>query len=113
MTTRKSKKTVTFANPFTLGSLDEVLSAGDYVVETDEELILGVSFPAYRRTLTVIHLQAKSGNPTLTRALTIDPNDLEAAQKRDRAPAALPVDENAKQKTGRATPTRHERKIAL
>ncbi len=85
MTTRTSKKTVTFANPFTLGSLDEVLPPGDYVVETDEELIQGISFPAYRRTLTVIHLRGKSGNTALTRAMTIDPSQLELALKRDQA----------------------------
>jgi hypothetical protein len=61
MTTRTSKKTVTFRRPFVLGGFDEVLPAGAYSVETDEELLEGISFPAYRRVLTVIHLQAKSG----------------------------------------------------
>lgn len=87
MTTRTSRKTVTFYNAFTLGSLDEVHSAGDYVVETDEELIQGLSFPAYRRTLTVIHLREKSGNTALTRAMTIDPSQLERALERDQATA--------------------------
>lgn len=92
MKTRTRQETVTFANPFTLGKLDEVLAAGDYVVETDEELIQGISFPAYRRTLTVIHLPEKAGNTTLTRAMTIDPSQLERARKRDQALAGSTVD---------------------
>lgn len=83
MTIRTSEKTVTFRKPFVLGGLDEVLPAGDYSVETDEELLDGVSFPAYRRILTVIHLHEKSNNPRLTRTMTIDPNELDAALMRD------------------------------
>jgi len=32
MTTRTSKKTVTFSRPFVLGGFHEVLPAGDYIV---------------------------------------------------------------------------------
>jgi len=101
MTTRTSKKTVIFRRPFVLGGFDEVLPAGAYSVETDEELLEGISFPAYRRVFTVIHLQAKSGHPGLTRALTIDPNELDAALERDRAPGEIPADTD----TGQMTPT--------
>lgn len=79
-----TKKSVTFTHPFTLGDFDEVLQPGSYDVETDQELIEGLSFQAYRRVLTVIHLPAVSGDRTLTRALTIDPDDLDAAIQRDR-----------------------------
>ena len=99
MTTRTSKKTVIFRRPFVLGGFDEGLPAGAYSVETDEELLEGISFPAYRRVLTVIHLQAKSGHPGLTRALTIDPNELDAALERDRAPGEKPADTDTDQKT--------------
>ncbi len=92
MTTRTRKNTVSFRRPFFLGGLDELLPAGDYVVETDEELIQGISFPAYRRILTVIHLREGSGNPNLTRAMTVDPNQLELALKRDQVPAVSSVD---------------------
>ena len=91
MTMRTSKKTVTFRKSFVLGGFDEVMPAGAYSVETDEELLQGISFPAYRRILTVIHLHSKSDNPRLTRTLTIDPNELDAALKRDQAPAEFPV----------------------
>ncbi len=63
MTTRASKKTVSSRRSFVLGGFDEVLPAGAYIVETDEELLEGISFPAYRRKLTPINLPAKSGNP--------------------------------------------------
>jgi hypothetical protein len=59
MTIRTSKKTVIFRRPFVLGGFDEVVPAGAYSVETDEELLEGISFPAYRRILTLIQLHAQ------------------------------------------------------
>jgi hypothetical protein len=99
MTTRTSKKTVTFRRPFVLGGFDEMLPAGAYSVETDEELLEGISFAAYRRILTVIHLHSRSGHPGLTRALTIDPSELDAALERDRAPKDAPVGRDARHET--------------
>ena len=83
MRTRTSEKTVTFRRPFVLAELDEVLPAGDYSVETEEELVEGISYAAYRRTGTLLHLPARSGPSHLTRAMTIDPEELEAALARD------------------------------
>jgi hypothetical protein len=103
MTIRTSKKTVTFSRPFVLGGFDEVLPAGAYSVETDEELLDSISFPAYRRILSVIRLHAKPGHPGLTQTLTIDPNELDAALKRDQAPAEIPVGRNDSQKTLKET----------
>jgi len=103
MTIRTSKKIATFRRPFVLDGFDEVLPAGAYVVETDEKLLEGVSFPAYQRTSTLIHLHAKSGNPRVTQMLTIDPNDLKAALKRDQAPASIPVGREAGQETSKKT----------
>lgn len=85
MTTRTTEKTVTFRRPFSLGRFDEKLPAGDYVVETDEELLEGVSFPAYRRKLTLIYLQPSSGRPGRRQALPINPDELDAALMRDQA----------------------------
>ncbi len=53
--------------------VDEVPSAGAYSVETDEELLDGISFPAYRRISTLIRMPKEPSNPAFTRALTIDP----------------------------------------
>jgi hypothetical protein len=98
MTTRTSKRTVTFRRPFILGELDEKQPAGAYIVETDEELLEGISFPAYRRIATLIRLHAKPGRPGITQTLYIDPKELEAALLRDAKPAPPPVDNVSTQK---------------
>ncbi len=91
MTTRTSSKTFTFRRPFILTGLDEALPAGDYSVETEEELVPGISYAAYRRTSTVLRLPAKSGPSHLTRATTVDPDELNAAMERDLAGAEMPT----------------------
>jgi hypothetical protein len=83
MTVRTSSKTVTFAHPFLLKGVDRILAAGDYRVVTDEELIEGLSFPVYRRVATMIFLPAESGNASMVEMVTIDPQDLQAAQELD------------------------------
>jgi hypothetical protein len=75
--------TVTFRRPFVLGLLDEVLPAGAYHVEIDEELLEGISFPVYRRTSAQIDLPPDPRHPGRTQTLIIDPKELEAALKRD------------------------------
>jgi hypothetical protein len=84
MASRTTRKTVTFTKPLVLGFLDEVLPAGDYVVETDEDLLQGVSFPAYLRVSTIFHLQHASGNPLLARTMSVEPHEIDAALARDR-----------------------------
>jgi hypothetical protein len=80
MTVRTSSKTVTFAHPFLLKGFDRILAAGDYRVVTDEELIDGLSFPVYRRVATMIFVPAESGSASTVEMVTIDPQDLQAAQ---------------------------------
>ena len=83
MTIRTTRTTVTFRYPFTLKGADGPLPAGDYRVLTDEELIDGLSYLAYRRVATLIFsLVARPDAPAM---FTIDPEDLSAAQERDRA----------------------------
>lgn len=72
-------------------------------METDEELLEGISFAAYRRPSTLIHLHAKPGQPGLTRILSIDPNELDAALRRDQAFAEIALDRDAGQGTPRGT----------
>lgn len=110
MTIRTTKKTVIFARPFILGGFDEMLPAGVYNVETDEELLEGLSFPAYRRVLTLIHLPATPRHPGVTRTLTIDPNELEAALERDEASATVPAGRDASQKAPTRTTMAREEK---
>jgi hypothetical protein len=82
MTTRTTTATATFRGPFLLNGTDHVSPAGDYRVVTNEELIEGLSFLAYRRVMTAIFLPgAERGSWEMH---VIDPEDLAAAQERDR-----------------------------
>ena len=86
MTTRTRDRTWTFAGPFALKGVDRLLPAGSYRVATDEELIEGLSFPVYRRVATMIF--APGRNRASLEMLSIDPDDLQAAQERDGAAGA-------------------------
>jgi hypothetical protein len=81
MTTRTTTKTVTFHRPFNLKSVDRLLPPANYRVVTDEDLVEGLSFPAYRRASTVIFVPAESG--CAVEMVPIDPLDLQAAIDRD------------------------------
>jgi hypothetical protein len=87
MTLRTGRETVTFARPFSLRGVDGVHPPGAYTVETDEELIDGLSFPAYRRVATVIFLPSRPGGTVAGQMATIDPRELQAALDRDAPPA--------------------------
>jgi hypothetical protein len=78
---RTSSKSVTFRRPFRLKGVDRMLPAGDYRIVTDEELIEGLSFPAYRRMSTMIFVPAPTG--AAVEMATVDPLDLEAALEQD------------------------------
>lgn len=83
MAVRTRLRTVTFRRPFMLGHESRPLPAGTYRVETDEELLEGLSFVAYRRVSTLIYLQADTGRPGVSEVMTVEPDDLEAALARD------------------------------
>ena len=58
MTMRSRRETITFQNPFRIGAIDRLLPPGVYEVITDEGMIEGLSFPAFRRVATVIMMPA-------------------------------------------------------
>ncbi len=80
MTLRTRREKLTFAHPFALDGVDEVQAAGTYIVQTDEEPIEGISFLAYRRIATVILLPLPHGGPGSFQAVTVTPQEIEAAQ---------------------------------
>jgi len=82
MTMRATTRTVTFHRPFYLKGVDRLLPPADYRVVTDEELIDGLSFAAYRRVSTSIFVPAESG--CAVEMVSIDPSDLQAAQDQDK-----------------------------
>ena len=54
MTIRSRRETITFQHPFRIRGIDRLLPPGAYEVITDEEMIEGLSFPAYRRVAAMI-----------------------------------------------------------
>lgn len=109
MAMRTRKRTVTFARSFTLGKFSEQFAAGRYSIETDDELLDGMYFPAYMRGTTVMQLIPDQRRPGITEPAVIDPFQLEAALALDAvlasmcepsdasqliAPGALPTGEN-------------------
>jgi len=88
MTMRTTQTTVRFDRPFVLGVFAEVLPAGDYSVEIDEERLQGLSFAAFHRVRAVIALHPTDAAPGRTRKLIIAPSELDAALARDRVPGA-------------------------
>ena len=89
MTMRTTKSTVTFTRPFRLGALGDQYPAGLYPIEIDEELLEGVSFPAYRRTATMMHLIADPLHPGVAEVAMVDPERLAEALAEDGAQAAM------------------------
>ena len=84
MSTRTTQSVVHFSAPFALRGIDAVQPPGDYAIDQDEDLIDGVSWLAYRRVATFIHLPAVSTNKMTAQLVEIDPAELEAALKQDR-----------------------------
>jgi len=86
MTMRTREETVVFRRPFVIAGLEEELPAGAYRVETDEELLEGLSFEAYRRVSSLIRLPPVAGGAGRERSALVVPQELDAALARDRAP---------------------------
>jgi hypothetical protein len=83
MPERTIETTVTFKHPFMLDSFDVTQPAGTYRLVIDEEEILGLSFPAYRRTSTVLHVPACSSASASRQAFPVAAAELDAALEAD------------------------------
>lgn len=84
MTTRSTMSTVTFTRPFNLNGFDGEQPAGSYSVETDEELLEELSFPAYRRMATMMQLDASArGSAGVLQVAVINPDELAVALAAD------------------------------
>jgi hypothetical protein len=83
MTIRTTRKTITFRQPFYLSTTGTIQPSGTYTVDTDEELIDGLSFLAYRRVATLLRLPSTSSRGGMTEIVTVDPSELEVALKND------------------------------
>ena len=85
MTKRSTTRTVRFRHPFMIEGIDGPQAAGSYVIEIEEELLQGLSFPAWRRLHTAIRLPQKSGVSLAEQVVTVDPRVLDAALANDAA----------------------------
>jgi hypothetical protein len=83
MSGRSLETTVTFLNPFSLTAIDSEQPAGTYRLVTDEEEILGLSFLAFQRTATMLHLPAISAVGQTAQVYRIDPVELAAKLEAD------------------------------
>jgi hypothetical protein len=61
----------------------KLFQTGSYVVETDEDLLEGLSMPAYRRTATYIVLPGPAGSSIASETFTIAPQELHDALSLD------------------------------
>lgn len=82
MTTRSRRETITFQHPFQIRGIDRLLPPGDYEIITDEEMIEGLSFPAFRRVATMILVPAVAQNSAME-MISIGSVDLSDAQRID------------------------------
>lgn len=81
MFTRATSRQVVFKRPFMLNGFESAQAAGTYKVDSEEELIEELSFPAWKRTTTTIQLR----NDGAIEHWTIDPDELHAALVHDSA----------------------------
>ena len=83
MSTRTTETTVTFRRPFTLLSVEGAQPAGTYRLVTEEEQIPGLSFIAFRRTATLLHLPADPVSGGTRQVVNISPDELAEALATD------------------------------
>jgi hypothetical protein len=85
MSIRTTETTVTFRRSFTLSALEGPQSAGTYRLVTEEEQIPGLSFTAYRRTASLLHLPADPVPGGTRQVVSISPDELAEALAADAA----------------------------
>ena len=85
MSTRTTETTVTFRRPFTLLALGDTQPAGTYRLVTEEEQIPGLSFTAFRRTATLLHLPADPAPGGTRQVVSVSPDELALALASDAA----------------------------
>jgi hypothetical protein len=83
MTMRSRRETITFKHPFRIKGIDRLLAAGAYEVVTDEEMIEGLSFAAFRRVATMIMVPAAAPHGSSMEMISIGSIDLADAQRID------------------------------
>jgi len=81
---RTRQNNVMFTRPFFLSGFEQAQPPGTYTIETDDELIPGLPFAAYRTVVTLILLPSRDvGATVIHQAAAIDSKELDAALERD------------------------------
>jgi hypothetical protein len=92
MADRTTETTVTFLHSFSLSSLDGSQPPGTYRLVVDEEEIQGLSFLAFRRTATMLHLPAVATAGASQHVFLVDAEELASALQSDaKDPSSLPI----------------------
>jgi hypothetical protein len=81
--TCQEKTTVTFTRSFKLAAIDGVQPPGTSRLATEEEPISGLSFDAYPRRATMLHLPADPAPGQTRYEVTVDPVELAVALEVD------------------------------
>lgn len=84
MPARIVETTITFKHPFRLASMDGPQPAGTYRLSVEQEEILGLSFLAFRRRASVLHLPAITVVSTSRQEVPIDAAELASALEADK-----------------------------
>lgn len=82
---RSTDSEITFHRPFTLRAVGTVLPAGTYRLIVDEEMLQGLSFPAWRRVTTMLFTPALGQADGSQQIFTVDGDELDAALQADQA----------------------------
>jgi hypothetical protein len=82
---RTTTRSVTFRHPFTITGIDGWQPAGAYIIEMEDELLQGISFPAWRRVHTAIRLPQHPGASKAEQVAVIGSGELDAALAGDAA----------------------------
>ena len=83
MTMRSRRETITFQHPFRIRGIGRLLPPGAYEVITDEEMIEGLSFAAFRRVATMIMVPAATPRGSTMEMISIGAVELSDAQRID------------------------------
>ena len=85
MAIRTTETMVTFRRPLTLAALDGPQPAGTYRLVVEEEQIPGLSFVAFRRVATLLHVPADPVPGCIRQVVSVSPDELAEAVAADAA----------------------------
>lgn len=80
---RSRWETITFKYSFRIAGIDRLLLAGAYEIVTDEEMIEGLSFVAFRRVATMIMVPVAASRSSTMEMVSISSIALSDAQRID------------------------------